>query len=269
MKKDYRNLVITELQEYLQKIEYFQRLFLETKDDEALHQFRVHIRKSRSILKAFEYLFPKKSFHKVYKQLSKIADSTNKVRDLDVFLGRKKVPKKLHKKALRILHFEQKKLAFFLCRDRTLRHLEQYKTFLEKAKKAPSIKIEPCKERVASYFQCIERYYGDYLVDQEKKKLHKVRITLKKIRYYLEAFNDSLCKSNYNFVMLESKHLQELLGRLNDVTNQQLLISRYMEQEKCEEDRLLQQLLEKLQRKEAKLQKKIEPLLEGFSKAIG
>jgi CHAD domain-containing protein len=269
MKKDSRNLVIIQLQEYLQKIEYFQRLFLETKNDEALHQFRVHIRKSRTVLKAFEYLFPKKSFHKVYKHLSKIADSTNKVRDLDVFLVRKKVPKRLRKKAYNILRFERKKLAFFLCRDRTLRDLEHYKTFLEEAKKAPSIKVEPCKKRVVSYFQRIERYYGDYLVDKEKKKLHKVRITLKKIRYYLEAFNDSLCKSNYNFVMLESKYLQELLGQLNDVTNQQLLISRYIEQEKCEEDRLLQELLEKLQRKEVKLEKKIEPLLEGFSKAIG
>jgi len=268
MKKDYRNLVIKQLQEYLERIEYFYNQFLETKDAEALHQFRVYIRKSRSILKAFEYLFVPTAFKNIYKQLSKLADATNRTRDLDVFLALKEIPDKLHQKVLNISNKEHKKLEVFLRSDGILKSFKNYRSFLKDEEGNSTKRTKPCEERLESYFKTIEKHYLNYVESQEKKELHRVRIILKKVRYYLEAFNETLCASAYDFVIDESKSLQKSLGNFNDVCNQQVLIRSYMRKKKHKEDEGLEAFLRKLHKREVHLQKEIQPLLEHFVEEV-
>ena len=62
---------------------YKERIVLHN-NDEDLHQFRVNIRKSRALLKEFEFLFPKELYTYFNEYLSMFATQTNKKRDLDV-----------------------------------------------------------------------------------------------------------------------------------------------------------------------------------------
>ncbi len=54
------------------------------RDPEDLHQFRVHLRKLRSILLTYDVLFPKKELTFFIRRIEELAEATNIARDLDV-----------------------------------------------------------------------------------------------------------------------------------------------------------------------------------------
>ncbi|HGZ71156.1 MAG TPA: CHAD domain-containing protein, partial [Nitratifractor sp.] len=81
------SLLVNVLQQYVKDIEFYHQRFLDSKDDEDLHQFRVNLRKSRALLKAFRKSFQsQKLLKKVIKNLAYIAKKSNKTRDMDIFL---------------------------------------------------------------------------------------------------------------------------------------------------------------------------------------
>ena len=57
---------------------------LTPRDPEDLHQFRVHLRKLRSILLTYDVLFPKKELTFFIRRVEELAQATNIARDLDV-----------------------------------------------------------------------------------------------------------------------------------------------------------------------------------------
>lgn len=273
MKKDYSEVIISKLKEYAKNIETFHRTFLTTKDNEVLHQLRVNIRKSRAILKAFHYIFDAHALQKIDKKLSKIAKSSNKTRDLDVFLDAcyhhfalhiNNLPITFYERLVYARRDEREKLEQFLKSDFVTESIHDYKKFLEASKHHQSKKEKSLKKRVAKYFNRIDLLYKVYLQNGEEESLHKIRINFKKIRYLLEAFGEKLLSSNHQHMIASTKDLQKSLGLFNDLSIQEAFVQNYMHEEGEENNQAFIAFVQEIQNQKEALKDQIEPLLLVF-----
>ena len=270
MKQGYSQLIILKLKEYLEHIKAFHRDFLMTKDDEALHQLRVNIRKSRAILKAFHDHFDTKALKNIDKKLSKIAKSSNKPRDLDVFLDAcdhhfalyiNRLPISFYERLVQERREEHLKLETFLKSGFVSDAIEEYGVFLENSSKHQEKKEKSFNEVLAKYFNRIERLYGLYLQSGEEEHLHQIRINFKKIRYLLEAFKESLVSEKNKRLMLESKALQKSLGLFNDLTIQKLFLETYMREEEEQSNKAFIAFVQEIYQQKEALKEEIVPLI--------
>jgi len=268
MKHAHIELIISQLKEYLENIEYFYLDYNTTKDNEALHQLRVNVRKSRTILKAFHYLFNQERLDRIYKKLSKIGNISNPIRDLDVFLDKDGRSSTLNNHLIYMRKKEQKKLELFLKSDFIIDMIKEYKKFLETVEIDKLKKAKPFIKVLKKYFNRMELLYSEYLETKEKEKLHKIRINLKKIRYLLEPFNENILASKYQSIMTESKTLQTILGDFHDLVMQQLLLKNYLSTKSDEDKKTSLSLLQENQKEQEYLKMKIEPLLETFIEGL-
>jgi len=273
MKKDYSELIISKLKEYAKNIETFHRTFLTTKDDEVLHQLRVNIRKSRAILKAFHKLFDSYSLKKTDKKLFKIANSTNKTRDFDVFLDAcyhqfalyiNNLPINFYEQLVYTRRDERVKLEEFLKSQFVIDTISEYKIFLEKSKYYHSKKEKSFEKIVAKYFKRIDFLYKMYLQDRDEKNLHKIRINIKKIRYLLEAFGEKSLSSNHQHVIASTKDFQKSLGLFNDLSIQEAFVQNYMHEEGEENNQSFRAFVQEIQQQKEAIKEQIEPLLISF-----
>ncbi|MBU1669234.1 CHAD domain-containing protein [bacterium] len=273
MKKDYSELIISKLQEYAKNIETFYTTFLDTQDDEVLHQLRVNIRKSRVILKAFHEGFDAHALQKIDKKLSKIAKSSNKTRDLDVFLDAcyhhfalhiNNLPITFYEKLLHTRRDERATLEIFLKSKFIEDTMSEYKNFLKESKPFKLKKEKSFKKILAKHFNRIDILYKVYLQNAEEENLHKIRINLKKIRYLLEAFEEKLRSSKQQNILLRSKNLQKSLGLFNDLSIQKLFIENYIRKENEENNQVFIAFVQEIQKQKEVLKEQIEPLLLAF-----
>ncbi|MCH9740520.1 MAG: CHAD domain-containing protein [Epsilonproteobacteria bacterium] len=273
MKKDYSRLIVSRLQEYEQNMECSYVSFLKTKDDEALHQLRVEIRKSRAILKAFDSYFNIKALKKIDKKLSKIAKASNKTRDLDVFLDAcykefapfiVKLPIAFYESLVIERREERVRLEQFLKSGFVKETIFEYKLFLgksakpKKKKKRLLIEIESI---LAQHFSEINTLYRRYLDTKEEQNLHQIRINFKKIRYLLEAFKKTKYLSEYRNMAHQSKVLQERLGEFNDLCIQMVLVETYLKNHKSKKSKAFLRFMQEIEHQKKRLKKEIEPLL--------
>lgn len=273
MKKDHSELIISKLKEYVKNIETFHHTFLMTKDDEALHQLRVNIRKSRAILKAFHKFFDTHALQKIDKKLSIIIKSSNKTRDYDVFLDASyhqfalyinNLPITFYDQLVHTRRDEREKLEEFLKSQFVIDTISEYKIFLEKSKYYHSKKEKSFEKIVAKYFKHIDFLYKMYLQDRDEKNLHKIRINIKKIRYLLEAFGEKSLSSNHQHVIASTKDFQKSLGLFNDLSIQEAFVQNYMHEEGEENNQSFRAFVQEIQQQKEAIKEQIEPLLISF-----
>ena len=97
-----------------------------------------------------------------------------------------------------------------------------------------------------------------------KKKLHKIRISFKKLRYLLEEFQNIFGKEKIEMMIEKGKKLQTLLGDFNDAVNQSKLLHNYFKSQKNNisntkelERRLLTKTLKSQEKHLAQIKKKL------------
>lgn len=73
----------------------------------------------------------------------------------------------------------------------------------------------------------IVKKIDDLEKDFNDKKLHKIRISLKKLRYLLEEFQHIFGEEKIGKMIEKGKKLQTLLGDFNDTVNQTKLLHNY------------------------------------------
>ena len=219
---------------------YKERIILHD-DTEDLHQFRINIRKSRAFLKEFGFLIPKKYLKYFNKNLDNFATQTNRKRDLDVIKERLCEVKKDHKmikndirqKQEQEHHTIQKMLKSKTFKD----FFDTYQDILTKDTLMTSDNdtesIENTSKQVITYLHfkiikkidALEKYF-------DVEKLHKTRISLKKLRYLLEEFQDIFGEEKIEKMIDKGKELQTLLGDFNDTVNQKKLLHDYLKRNK-------------------------------------
>ena len=104
--------------------------------------------------------------------------------------------------------------------------------------------------------------------DFDDKKLHKIRISLKKLRYLLEEFQHIFGKEKIEKMIEKGRKLQTLLGDFNDTVNQTKLLHNYFASNKMisDSEALEHQLLDKTTKSQKELMLKAKKKLHKFKK---
>ena len=246
--------------------------------EEDLHQFRVNIRKSRAFLKEFAFLLPTKEYDHLNEKLSEFASLTNQKRDLDVIKGRlgqldgshdvikediSRQQKSEHQKITEMLegkNFE----TFFQSYQRKLKE----NTLVDANNHSESIE-ETAKKVLKNLHAKIVKKINVLEKEFSTRKLHKIRIALKKLRYLLEEFQHIFGEEKIEIMIEKGKNLQTLLGDFNDAVNQKNLLHTYFKNNKKkipDRKELEANLLKKTAKTQEKLLKEVVKKLHKFKK---
>jgi CHAD domain-containing protein len=188
---------------------------IETDGDVAdIHQFRVTLRRARSLLKL--YLGDSAAFPPLLKDSLK---KTNSLRELDVLLSTlapENYPKTL--KRLNILRQEHFASIFTdTFKQDVIRVL--HNTYDELYKLNPNSKPEEwIKIAEEHYDVCVDHYYT-LSENATQKELHALRIEFKTARYGLEFLRESTL-ANEDEKIKECERYQDILGAIQDTFNQ-------------------------------------------------
>lgn len=264
------------LYKYSLAILFYKERILLHDEEEDLHQFRINIRKSRAFLKEFDFLFPKKIHAYFNDNLTKFATQTNQKRDLDVIKYRLEQLDEKHKTIQKDIKrqqvYEQQHIQemlkgqtfkdFFLSYQDTLKGETLFtgdnnkETIEYTAKKV----IKDLHLKIIKKIAALEK-------DHDDKKLHKIRISFKKLRYLLEEFQHIFGERKIEKMIEKGKKLQAVLGDINDSVNQTKLLHNYFQSNTTnisEGIEVEHKLLKSTSKRQEKLMKKAMKKLHKF-----
>lgn len=214
-------------------------------DPEFLHDFRVALRRTRSLLGTMKKKVPPGDAARFQQGFKKIGAATGPVRDLDVYLLGKNRYQAMLPEGL------QEGLAVFfteLARQRVKElqrmkkalqaremkeFLMQWRSYVEDSLPASAFEAghEPCHEVAV---KAIRKRLRSLLKDgaaigpqSPDAALHRVRIQAKKLRYLLEFYRSLFPEPEMNFLVKSLKKLQDNLGSFNDLSVQQAMLDEY------------------------------------------
>ncbi len=209
---------------------------LTDRDTEFLHDYRVALRRMRSLLSEFRKVVDESIWAELSGLLKVVSSATGPLRDLDVLLLSQKgytarVPESLGGGIE--TYFSR------VAEERRLRHRE-LKTYLRSKEYESQVqRIGALIDRMGSnpgrqslrkaanrsLGRRLRRVEGDLLslstADVSEIARHRVRIQCKKLRYLLEALAPIYPKKSVNRAISQLKKFQDALGRLQDVAVQQ------------------------------------------------
>jgi CHAD domain-containing protein len=208
-------------------------------DTEFLHDYRVCLRKVRSVLSLFKGVFDTEDSSRLKKELAEVMRTTNGLRDLDVYLLNREeyyrlVPQTAHE-GLQILFdtfaqrrkIEQRKVrAAFQSKD----YLHRMKSLEQLFETGKNIKSGPQAKRPSLLFArrlILKRYRkvcrtGRALNEKTPSlSIHQLRIHCKKLRYLMEFFTPLFPATEIKLLIRSLKLLQTNLGNFNDYSVQQ------------------------------------------------
>jgi len=235
---------IAVLKMLLTLVEYarlFEQGIVENTHVEFLHQYRVILRRARSLLSRMKDLFLEKDYLNLKGKLRCIFTGTNTLRDLDVFMQGKgfyynALPASLHPGLDNIFDvykteqdLEQKRVSHVIAAKAYKKDMKSLKDDLRKMiackdKKRNILKKAVQKQIRISYEKVLKRL-KKINGQADDSKLHKLRISAKKLRYLIELFG-WLFKAEHVFETLtELKSMQDKLGRFNDLSVQGIEIT--------------------------------------------
>ena len=255
---------------------FYKNRIISRDDEEDLHQFRINIRKSRAFLKEFDFLFSKKHYTYFNENLDYFATQTNQKRDLDVIKERLKQVDKDHDMIQEDIkeqrEQEQQKIEEMLKGKRFEDFFRSYQNALKKETLLTSNNNIGTIEDIAK--QVIHKLHLNIIKkidalekDFDEKKLHKIRISMKKLRYLLEEFQHIFGEKKIEKMIEKGKKLQTLLGDFNDAVNQTKLLHNYFtsnEKNISDSKELERRLLKKTAKSHEKLMLQAKKKLHKF-----
>ncbi len=209
-------------------------------DTEFVHDFRVAIRRIRSALGQLEGAREEKVFQKAKTDFSDLGRSTNKLRDIDVYLLREEqykqmLPEDMHPylnpffENLRIQRkIEYRSLVKTLRSVKYKQMVSEWEEFLKTdyvggkqlGKKSLDV-TDLARQVIWKRNRKVLEFGKRILKTSSDEFLHKLRIEGKKLRYLLEFFNSLFPEKKMKFLITKLKQLQDNLGEFNDLVIQQ------------------------------------------------
>lgn len=211
-------------------------------DTEFLHDYRVSLRKVRSVLSLFKGVYSQEETLRLKQDFASLMQTTNTLRDLDVYLLNKEqyfsmVPADTHE-GLEVLFN-------YFAGQRKKEHKNVSKVFRSKAYLKEINRLEKLfadgskiasgpkgKERSLT-FACrvVLKRYGKVCkiarsIDDETEDavVHELRINCKKLRYLMEFFSPLFSEGELKKLIKSLKLLQDNLGNFNDYSVQQIFL---------------------------------------------
>jgi CHAD domain-containing protein len=215
-------------------------------DSEFLHDFRVSVRRTRSALSQFKGVFPDKDTYRFKRAFSFLGKVTNRLRDIDVYLQKKReynsmLPENLQPGLIPLFHtlekqrkIEHQKLVKTFDSPKFNKILEDWKGYISgnNQKKGAKNSHQPiaitAKKIILKRYRMLLSIGGKIDNNTPEKEFHVLRIEGKKLRYLLEFFSSLFDETQIERLVKELKNLQDNLGEFNDLTVQQNFLSEYL-----------------------------------------
>jgi CHAD domain-containing protein len=216
-------------------------------DSEFLHDFRVSVRRSRSLLSQMKGVLESDTTADLQRQLKAMGTITGNVRDLDVYLLKKAeytalVPDVLKNGITGLFQTLQRKRRY--AKDRMIKAmagadfnnaLQDLDAFVRSDPLAESNAPEGARPIGDLAKTVIYKRYrrivkkGSRITDATPdERLHELRIDCKKLRYLLEFFISLFPEDQMKILVKQLKRLQENLGDFNDLSVQQEFLTGYL-----------------------------------------
>jgi CHAD domain-containing protein len=206
-------------------------------DTEFLHDYRVSLRRTRSLLGQIKNVFPADSVTHFRTEFQWLAKATNTKRDLDVLLlALRRMSESLPADDLSaLLSFlsrkqlhEQRLLEQLLESNRYRALLSDWRDFLQAAPPGVPEPADATRPLVEVTSRRILRLYGrlvDHAVAIHDKTsagaIHQVRIEAKKLRYLIDATRSLHDRRDLDQIIESLKRVQNVLGDFNDAQVQE------------------------------------------------
>ncbi len=215
-------------------------------DTEFLHDFRVVLRKIRSVLSIFKGVYAKHQTTELKTKFAKLMEPTGRLRDLDVYLLERQkfydlVPKTLHS-GLDIMFklFAEQRRAEFAKLARHLHSKSYQKDISQLAKlfhKRKKLKAGAKADRKAHDYACgliwkrysrVRKITARIGPETDDAEVHALRIQCKKLRYLMAFFRPIFPKTEFKSLIKPLKELQDSLGLFNDYSVQQASLQDFL-----------------------------------------
>jgi CHAD domain-containing protein len=216
-------------------------------DSEFLHDFRVSVRRSRSLLGQLKGVLDADTTVILQEQLKAMGALTGDVRDLDVYLLQKEayielVPDVLTPGILELFRTLQRKRRYALDRmikamngDAFTSAMNVLDQFVQSDPLAASESLSGkrpilyvAKAVIYKRYRRIAKKGRRINGSTPDEKLHELRIDCKKLRYLLEFFSSLFPKKQMKKLIKQLKQLQDNLGEFNDLSIQQDFLIGYL-----------------------------------------
>ncbi|MEA3456243.1 MAG: CHAD domain-containing protein [Campylobacterota bacterium] len=223
------------------RIESERKLLLEDSENpEVLHQFRISLRKAKSMIGAFKLFLPPGWLELHRRNLSLLMAQTNIRRDSDVLLAkipyyRSLLPIRLQKELslLEQLLLEKKESSGRHIHALAENELLNYEIASFMRPKMQSLVSEEIMGQpiVITAMKIVCREAGDIVKKGKRlnkhsgeKAYHKLRIRYKKMRYFIEEMQSLIEREKYKESVKLIKKMQTILGDLHDYQVQRTLL---------------------------------------------
>ncbi|MEM7307073.1 MAG: CHAD domain-containing protein [Planctomycetota bacterium] len=217
------------LRRYLGVIEANEDGVLRDLDSEFLHDFRVATRRSRSIVGQMGDLLDPESVAAGADGLAWLGSVTGPLRDLDVFLLRfreEELDPALGPLQQHLSRTRQRERRRLLRALRSPRYTELKRSWLRELDTDTQRADPPAdasrairtvaRERIARRFERVLRRGAKIDAGTPARKVHRLRIQCKKLRYLIDAFGPLFEPEGTRALLKRLKRLQDTLGTFND-----------------------------------------------------
>jgi CHAD domain-containing protein len=205
-------------------------------DPEFLHQFRVGVRRSRTILRQFREVFPSEIGDRFLSDFKWIGRVTGPSRDLDVFLDRlvgfeetgldsiRLGLTPLHQLLLEKQSNERLRMVESISSDRFSTFVLNWRSFLQQPDEFKTASASPRVSEIfigqvwLAYDDVLSR--GSRIVedpDAPAKTVHRLRIACKNLRYLIESFVADRNPTVVDPLLASLRQLQTSLGEAHDL----------------------------------------------------
>ena len=249
-------------------------------DTEYLHQYRVHLRKIRSLINLFKKCFSPDVYLDLKSRLSSVASRTNALRDLDVFILKQHVKTGRQRPRQKVLYSKLAKkrnnayldLKQWLLSARYKKEMKELQSLLSKEPdyynrfSKHSIGVVLQKLMLKKYEKIREKGMLFHKLESDES-IHQLRIDGKKMRYLMEFYFEISPQRKSVVLLKRLKRLQNILGDYNDSSVQQEMLKSYqtMFEKSGHFKKQSSVMMSQLQTQHQDARKRIETSLDDFT----
>lgn len=217
-------------------------------DTEFLHDFRVAVRRTRSLLQQLKNIFPPEITGRFRKDFARLGKTTNWLRDLDVYLlsetrYQAMLPEKLRFNIHPLFEYLQRERKKELRKINRVLNSGEYSQILnvwerflnDAASEFPSTLggsrpvLDVARERIYRRYRKILKSGRKITDNSPDEMLHSLRIECKRLRYLLEFFTNLFPGDEINRLIKQLKKLQDNLGLFQDFSVQEETLMGFVE----------------------------------------
>lgn len=218
-------------------------------DSEFLHDYRVSLRRIRSLVSLFKGVWSQESRGELKQRFSALMRITNRLRDLDVYLldqsgYYKLLPVGMHGGLDQIFasfrrerRQQWKKLATRLQSEDYQQEMQNLGALfepdggLQPGAVADDLALDYARVLIKKHYKRVCRIARGIDANTPDEEVHELRIQCKKLRYLLDFFTPLMDKKTIKTVIKSLKKLQDNLGRFNDYSGQQIALQEFLDKQ--------------------------------------